>query len=62
MIAGDRDATTVVLHANHRDLVRFSTKENVNYKTTLHYLKDYVDAAPAGVGGKWAKEDNYRSL
>ena len=62
VIAGDRNATSIVLHANHRDLARFSAKEGDNYKTTLHYLRDYVDAAPKGVGGKWAKEDKLRSL
>ena len=61
MIAGDRNATTIVLHANHRDLVRFPTNEDDDYKTTLHYLKDYVDTAVAAVSKKWAKEDNHRS-
>ena len=61
MIAGDRNATTIVLHSNHRELVRFSAREDDDYKTTLHYLKDYVDAAPAAVEKKWVKEDNHRS-
>ena len=60
MIAGDRNATTIVLHANHRDLVRFSDQREDNYRTVLHYLEDYIDSAPTEVAEKWVKEDNYR--
>ena len=61
MITGDRNATTIVLHANHRDLVRFPTQENENYKATLYYLKDHFDSALAAVGEKWTIEDSCRS-
>ena len=62
MIAGDRNATTIVLHTNHRDLVRFSDKDNDNYKSTLYYLKEYLDGAPAAVGEKWSIEESHRSM
>ena len=57
---GDRNATTIVLHANHRDLVKFSAKENDNYKTVIFHLKENSDTAPAAVREKWTKEDGYR--
>ena len=60
MIAGDRNAKTIGLHANHRDLVRFSTKEHDNYQTVIFHLKEYFDGAPSAVREKWTKEDGYR--
>ncbi|CCA68484.1 related to tetratricopeptide repeat domain protein-Neosartorya fischeri [Serendipita indica DSM 11827] len=60
-IPGDRNATTITLHANHRDLVRFASKEDDNYKTVHHHLKDYVDSASAAVQEKWITEDSCRS-
>lgn len=61
VIAGDRNATTIVLPADHRNLVRFAAKDKNNYQTVLHYLRDYVDNAPVEVKKKWVKEEKYRS-
>lgn len=60
-IAGDREANSIVLHANHHDLVRFGSKENVNYETVIDYLTEYVQSASAQVGPKWVTEDRFRS-
>ncbi|CAG7849813.1 SubName: Full=Related to kinesin light chain {ECO:0000313/EMBL:CCA76161.1} [Serendipita indica DSM 11827] len=60
-IAGDRNAATIVLHANHRNLVRFSSKENDNYITVHYYLKEYINNAPLTVQKKWNKEDELRN-
>ncbi|CCA75867.1 related to tetratricopeptide repeat domain protein-Neosartorya fischeri [Serendipita indica DSM 11827] len=59
-IAGDCNATPIVLHANHRDLVRFASKESGNYKTVHYHLKAYVDHAPAAVQKKWVRENDCR--
>ena len=61
VIAGDSKATTVVLHADHRDLVRFSDANDVNYEIVLYYLKKYTDSAPTAVSPKWVTEDDCRS-
>ncbi|CCA69904.1 related to LipA and NB-ARC domain protein-Aspergillus clavatus, partial [Serendipita indica DSM 11827] len=62
VIAGDRNGTTIVLHADHESLVRFSNATSDNYRSVLHYLKDYVDSASAAVQEKWITEDNLRSV
>ncbi|CAG7850854.1 SubName: Full=Related to tetratricopeptide repeat domain protein-Neosartorya fischeri {ECO:0000313/EMBL:CCA73065.1} [Serendipita indica DSM 11827] len=60
MIAGDREATTIVLHANHDDLVKFPDKESDNYRTVLYHLKDHVDSALDAIREKWGREDDSR--
>ncbi|CCA71553.1 hypothetical protein PIIN_05490 [Serendipita indica DSM 11827] len=60
-ITGDRNGTVIVLHANHSDLVRFSSKEEESYKTVHHHLKEYVESALVAVQEKWVTEDNCRS-
>ncbi|CAG7850026.1 SubName: Full=Related to WD40-repeat protein (Notchless protein) {ECO:0000313/EMBL:CCA75486.1} [Serendipita indica DSM 11827] len=62
VIAGDRNATTIVLHTDHRNLVRFSSKENDDYKTVHFYLKDYVNTAPEAIREKWVREDDFRNI
>ncbi|CCA75937.1 related to kinesin light chain [Serendipita indica DSM 11827] len=59
-IPGDRNATTIVLHANHHNLVRFSSKEDDNYKAVQYHIKDYVNGAPAAVQEKWITENRLR--
>ncbi|CAG7850806.1 SubName: Full=Related to kinesin light chain {ECO:0000313/EMBL:CCA74635.1} [Serendipita indica DSM 11827] len=61
VIAGDRNATTIVLHASHEDLVRFHAADRDNYRTVLHHLKDYSSGATTAVSEKWTREDIYRS-
>ncbi|CCA76673.1 hypothetical protein PIIN_10662 [Serendipita indica DSM 11827] len=61
IVPGDRNARTIVLHANHRNLVRFSSRESDDYKTVHFYLKAYVDSAPATVSKQWVKENELRS-
>ncbi|CCA76343.1 related to kinesin light chain, partial [Serendipita indica DSM 11827] len=48
VVAGDRNATTIVLNATHEDLVRFPTADCANYRIILHYLKEYFDSAARG--------------
>ncbi|CCA76182.1 hypothetical protein PIIN_10175, partial [Serendipita indica DSM 11827] len=60
-IPGDRNGTTIVLHADHRNLVRFSSRENENYKTIQFYLKDYVESAPEAIREKWVREGYCRN-
>ncbi|CCA77440.1 hypothetical protein PIIN_11417, partial [Serendipita indica DSM 11827] len=61
VIAGDRNATIIVLHANHEALVRFHAADSENYRTVLHYLKDFFDGAATAVNEKSVREDNCRS-
>lgn len=61
IIAGDRNATTIVLHANHRNLVRFTSKGNDNYRTVRYHLEAYVDHGPEAVCKKWVREDDCRN-
>ncbi|CAG7849810.1 SubName: Full=Related to kinesin light chain {ECO:0000313/EMBL:CCA74635.1} [Serendipita indica DSM 11827] len=61
IVPGDRNARTIVLHANHRNLVRFSSRESDDYKTVHFYLKAYVDSAPATVSKQWVKENELRN-
>ncbi|CAG7850798.1 SubName: Full=Related to kinesin light chain {ECO:0000313/EMBL:CCA76343.1}; Flags: Fragment [Serendipita indica DSM 11827] len=60
VISGDRNATTIVLHASHEDLVRFHAADSDNYRTVLHHLKDYSSSATC-CGEKWTREDTCRS-
>ena len=52
---------TIVLHANHQDLVRFSDATDVNYEIVLYHLKKCTDSAPTAVSPKWVTEDEFRS-
>ncbi|CCA76280.1 related to kinesin light chain [Serendipita indica DSM 11827] len=61
IIAGDRNATTIVLHANHRNLVRFTSKGNDNYRTVRYHLEAYVDHGPEAVCKEWVREDDCRN-
>ncbi|CCA76089.1 related to tetratricopeptide repeat domain protein-Neosartorya fischeri [Serendipita indica DSM 11827] len=62
VIAGDPNATAIVLHTDHRDLVRFAVQDQDNYQTVLHYLREYVDDAAVQVKEKWVKEDAHRGV
>ena len=61
VIAGDRNANKIVLHADHEGLVRFSAAASDNYRTVLHHLKESFDTAPTVVAEKWIREDGCRS-
>ncbi|CCA71170.1 hypothetical protein PIIN_05106 [Serendipita indica DSM 11827] len=61
-IAGDRNATMVILHADHRNLVRFPSRENDNYKAVHYHLKEYVNTAPEAILDKWVQEDDLRNV
>lgn len=61
IIPGDRNATSIILHNNHHNLVRFSSKTENDYKTVLYYLKSYADGADAAVREKWIGGINLRS-
>lgn len=61
VITGDHNATTIVLHADHSNMVRFAARNSNNYQTILHYLKVYVDNALVEAKKKWDIEDNCRS-
>ncbi|CCA69054.2 hypothetical protein PIIN_02913, partial [Serendipita indica DSM 11827] len=61
VIPGDRNATTIILHANHRNLVRFSSRENDNYQTVHFYLKGCVSNGPERIRKNWVREDNCRN-
>ncbi|CCA75798.1 hypothetical protein PIIN_09786, partial [Serendipita indica DSM 11827] len=60
VVAGDPNATAIVLHADQRNLVRFAAKDSHDYQTVLHYLKEHVDNATVEVKKKWEKEHTYR--
>ncbi|CCA74840.1 related to kinesin light chain [Serendipita indica DSM 11827] len=61
-IAGDPNATTIVLHTGHRDLVRFARRGNGDYQTVLKYLRMYFDNAGVEIKEKWVKEEQHRSV
>ncbi|CAG7849907.1 SubName: Full=Uncharacterized protein {ECO:0000313/EMBL:CCA70337.1} [Serendipita indica DSM 11827] len=61
IIAGDPNARTIDLHANHSNLVRFPSRSNENYKIVHFYLKEFVDNAPEAVREKWVREDDCRN-
>ncbi|CCA75354.1 related to tetratricopeptide repeat domain protein-Neosartorya fischeri [Serendipita indica DSM 11827] len=61
VIAGDRHGTPIPLPADHREMVRFTSRNSNSYQTVLHYLQDYVKNAPAEVKKKWDVEDICRN-
>ncbi|CCA74555.1 related to kinesin light chain [Serendipita indica DSM 11827] len=61
VIAGDRNATTIVLHTDHEGLVRFSAANSDDYRSVLHYLQEYFNSAATTVRENWIIEDNCRT-
>ena len=50
------------LHADHRQMVKFSGKSQSNYETVKSYLDGWMQGAATAVVEKWAVEDILRGL
>ncbi|KAG8812641.1 hypothetical protein FRC17_001922, partial [Serendipita sp. 399] len=45
IIAGERRAKTVVLHADHCTMVKFTGKDDINYRKVVDYLHELLEQA-----------------
>ncbi|KAG8814340.1 hypothetical protein FRC17_001194 [Serendipita sp. 399] len=60
IIAGESRAKTVVLHADHCEMVKFNDKHDINYRKVVDYLHELVENGPAKVRENWIRENSYR--
>ncbi|PVF97516.1 hypothetical protein CPB86DRAFT_734801 [Serendipita vermifera] len=61
-IEGDHNAKVVPLHGNHRQLVKFERKDEVNYQKVVDYLSKLVNEAPVEVERSWVEEKHHRKI
>ncbi|KAG8827651.1 hypothetical protein FRC17_007737, partial [Serendipita sp. 399] len=61
-IEGDHKAKVVLLHEDHRQMVKFMGKDDESYCTVIGYLRDIVADASLKVQEKWVQEYGHRNL
>ncbi|KAG8808510.1 hypothetical protein FRC17_003914, partial [Serendipita sp. 399] len=61
-IEGDHKAKVVLLHEDHRQMVKFMGKDDESYRTVVGYLRDIVADASLKVQEKWVQEYGHRNL
>ncbi|KAG8809604.1 hypothetical protein FRC17_003367 [Serendipita sp. 399] len=59
IINGDKRAKVVALHADHCQIVKFSGKDDENYRTVAHYIKEFLQRGPPPY--RETREESYRS-
>lgn len=57
VVPGQPHAESIAIHADHRNMVRFESKENKEYKNVSQHLKLMVRRANEVVLSKWEEED-----
>ncbi|KAG9052480.1 hypothetical protein FS842_009789 [Serendipita sp. 407] len=62
VIQGDSRARVVVLHADHCEMVKYSGRNDVNYKKVVDYIAELVRNATATVKENWMRENAYRAV
>ncbi|KAG8846417.1 hypothetical protein FRB91_000834, partial [Serendipita sp. 411] len=62
VIQGDSRARVVVLHADHCEMVKYSGRDDVNYKKVVDYIAELVVDATATVEENWMRENGHRAV
>jgi hypothetical protein len=55
-VPGVVDAEAIVIHTDHINMVKFTSKEDSGYKKVSGHLRIMVQSASDVVASKWAKE------
>lgn len=56
VVSGATDAEQIVIHADHREIVKFESKEDNNYKKVSGHLVVMVKEADSVVSLRWDEE------
>lgn len=56
VVPGAADAEQIMIHADHREMVRFESKENNDYEKVSDHLIVMVEKAGSVVGLRWEEE------
>ncbi|KAG8854496.1 hypothetical protein FRB91_003453, partial [Serendipita sp. 411] len=62
IVQGDSKARVVVLHADHCQMVKYTKKNDVNYKKVIDYLSGLVNEAPVAIEQNWIRENAHRGI
>lgn len=54
---GATDAEPIAIHADHVDMVRFSSKENNGYRTVSGHLRIMAEDACNIIASRWEEEE-----
>lgn len=55
IVPGAADAESVAIHANHLDMVKFTSCEDEGYKKVSGHLQILAGDAPDAIGARWKK-------
>jgi hypothetical protein len=55
-VPGQVDAEAIVIHANHREMVRYASKEDSGYRTISDCLQIMAGEAPEAIRLLWVAE------
>jgi hypothetical protein len=56
IVPGAVDAEPIVIHADHVNMVKFSSKEDNGYKTVSGHLRIMADSANDVISSRWGEE------
>ncbi|KAG8818980.1 hypothetical protein FRC17_010639 [Serendipita sp. 399] len=62
IIAGDREANVVGLNADHCQIVKFSGRDDENYRTVTHYIRGFMEQGPTKIRENWVHENSHRAV
>ncbi|KAG8169205.1 hypothetical protein KVR01_001954 [Diaporthe batatas] len=57
VVPGQADAEPIVIHANHRDMVKFDSQEDVGYETVSEHIQIMIKSAPEKIQSRWEEEE-----
>jgi hypothetical protein len=56
VVPGAADAESIVIHANHIDMVKFSSNEDSGYRTVAGHLQIMAQKASQAISLRWEGE------
>ena len=56
VVPGAADAEPIAIHADHINMVKFTSKEDSGYRTVSGHLQIMAENAGAAIASRWAEE------
>jgi hypothetical protein len=57
VVPGAANAEEIMIHADHKTMVKFASKEDDSYETVSGHLQDMADSASDVIALRWEQED-----
>lgn len=57
VVPGIADAEQIMIHADHKTMVKFESTEDNGYEIVSGHLWDMAESAGEAIALRWAKED-----